>query len=446
MSHSILRCCTAVLVVGATAAVPIAASAAGFAVTHQGARGAGHAFAGGAALAEDASTIFFNPAGMTRLEGREFVISLHGNDVRMDFTKDSATDAIGQPLSGGEGGRIGQLSFIPNAYYHQQINDQLHFGVGLSVPFGSRTKYDSDSIFRYQALESDLGIINLAPSIAYKVNDVVSLGLGLNIHYMEISTLSNALDFGAICFAQVDPTTCSAQGLSPQSADGRVELSGDGMGYGFTAGALFDWGETRLGVNYRSSVDHDLSGKARFSDVPTLFSTQGLFIDDRITSEFESPDALSLSIAHQVSDQITLFGDYTRMGWQSFDELRVEFDNPNQPDSVEPINFQSQDRYSIGLDYRRSDAWTFRAGIAYDESAARDRFNRPPRTPDNDRTWLALGATWQTSESSEWDFAYVHVMLGDDTPFDRTGGQGDRIVGSYEAAANILSAQYRYRF
>jgi long-chain fatty acid transport protein len=444
MRQRYARHCTAALVLATFAAIPVTASAAGFALSEQGVRGLGHAYAGGAALAEDASTIFFNPAGMTRLEGQELVFGMNYIDLRGDFTKDFAVDAIGQPLSGGEGGNLGEAAFVPNAYYHNKLNDQLHFGVGLSVPFGLATDYDDDSIFRYQARRSDVAVINIAPSIAYKVNDIVSLGFGLNIHYMDVE-LRNAVDFGAVCFSRVDPVTCTALGLTPQSADGSAIIEGDGMGYGFTAGALFEWDHTRVGINYRSKVDHSLSGRARFRDVPEVFLAQGVFLDDRIEADFESPDFLSLSVAHQLNDRITLYGDITRTGWSVFEELRVEYNNPNQPDTTETFNYSSGNRYSIGMDYRWSDAWTFRGGLAFDETPVSDLY-RSPRLPDEDRTWIAFGATWRQSPTSEWDFGYVHLLLDDDIPLDHTGSQGDRIVGSYEVSANIFAVQYRYLF
>jgi len=440
---------TAAVLLGASLAAPMTASGAGFSLVEQGSRGLGNAYAGAAALGDDASTIYFNPAAMTLLGQREISTGFSLIDLRGDFTKESATDAIGQPISGGEGGNIGDgASAIPNFYYYQPINDQLHFGLGVGVPFGLATSYDDDSIFRYQARLSEVSIININPSLAYRINDQWSIGGGLNIQYMEVE-LSNAVDFGAVCFDQVDPTTCASLGLTPQNADGSARITGDGVAAGLNIGVLWEGDQTRVGVHYRGQVSHDLTGQARFEGRPAIFADPDEFYnpfdDSKVDASFRTPDSLAVSIVHELNDQWSLLGDVTWMGWSTFDELRVEYRNPAQPDTVEEQNYSDDMRYSIGADYRHNDRWTFRAGIAYDESPVSSEF-RTARLPDDDRTWLSFGATWRQSATSEWDFAYTHLLLDDSISLDHTGNQGDRIVGTYDVSANIVGLQYRYLF
>jgi len=437
------------IVLGAALAAPMTASAAGFNLIEQGNRGLGHAYAGASAFGDDASTIYFNPAAMSRLDRDELLFGVAVIDLQGDFTKESATDATGQPLSGGEGGDVGDgAAPIPHFYYHKVINDDWNFGLGVGAPFGLATSYDDDSIFRYQARLSDVAIININPSLSYRIDDQWSLGFGLNIQYMEVE-LTNAVDFGAVCFDQVDPTTCSALGLRPQEADGHAQIKGDGVGYGFNVGALWEGHQTRVGIHYRSQVKHDLTGDARFEGRPAIFmdptQEHNPFDDSRVEAGFDAPDSFSVSVAHELDDRWTLLGDVTWMGWSSFDELRVEYDNPQQPDTVEEQNYQDDMRYSVGFDYQHNDRWTLRAGIAYDESPVEDQY-RTPRLPDEDRTWFSFGATLKQSPNSEWDFAYTHLMMDDDIPLDHTGNQGDRIVGSYDVSANIVGVSYRYLF
>ncbi|MCP1726480.1 long-chain fatty acid transport protein [Natronospira proteinivora] len=437
------------VVLGAALAAPMTASAAGFHLIEQGNRGLGHAYAGSAALGDDASTIYFNPAAMSRLDRDELLFGVAVIDLQGDFTKESATDATGQPLSGGEGGDVGDgASPVPNFYYHRVINDDWNFGLGIGAPFGLATSYDDDSIFRYQARLSDVSIINVNPSLSYKIDDQWSLGFGLNVQYMEVE-LTNAVDFGAVCFDQVDPTTCSALGLRPQEADGSAQIKGDGVGYGFNVGALWEGDQTRVGIHYRSQVKHDLTGDARFGvpeEVPPQIAAA--FSDGRVDAGFRAPDSLSVSVAHELDDRWTLLGDVTWMGWSTFDELRVEYRNPETQggeDTVEEQNYQDDMRYSVGFDYRHNDRWTLRAGLAYDESPVDDQY-RTPRLPDDDRTWFSFGATFKQSPNSEWDFAYTHLMLDDDISLDHDGSQGDNIVGTYEVSANIVGVSYRYLF
>ncbi|MDQ2068430.1 OmpP1/FadL family transporter [Natronospira bacteriovora] len=449
MIHKNAKRRSAAVLLGAAMAVPMTASGAGFSLIEQGVRGLGNAYAGGAAVADDASTIYFNPAGMTRLDRREWTGGVSVIDLRGDFTKESATDAIGQPLSGGEGGNIGHgASPVPNLYYHTKINDTTHFGLGIGAPFGLATDYEEDSIFRYQARLSEVAIVNINPSMAWKVHDNWSVGVGLNIQYMQVE-LSNAVDFGAVCFSQVDPTTCSALGLTPQNADGSAVIEGSGMGYGFNIGVLGEHENTRVGIHFRSQVKHDLTGDARFEGRPAIFADptaeHNPFDNSRVDASFRAPYSLSMSFAHDMTDRFTLLGDATYMGWSSFDELRVEYRNPAQPDTVEAQNYKNDMRYGLGFNFTHSDRWILRGGIAYDESPVRTE-HRTARLPDDDRTWFSLGATYRHSANSEFDFAFTHLMLDDEIPLDHTGSQGDRIVGTYEVSANIVGIQWRYLF
>lgn len=440
---------SAAVILGAALAAPLTASGAGFALIEQGVKGLGHSYAGGAALGEDASTIYYNPAAMTRLDREELLVGLNVIDLRGDFTKESATDAIGQPISGGEGGNIGHgASPVPNLYYHKPINDRLHFGVGVGAPFGLATEYEDDSVFRYQAQLSDVSIINVNPSLAYQTDNFWSVGVGLNIQYMDVE-LSNAVDYGAVCFSQQNPTTCNAIGLTPQSQDGKATITGDSVAYGINFGVFGEGENTRVGFHYRSQVHHELEGEARFTNRPQAFvdptASNNPFDDTSVNADFMAPWSLSASFVHDLNEQWSVMGDVTYMGWDSFQELRIDYDNPAQPDTVEDQNYGNDIRYSLGVDFRYDDSWTFRAGTAYDETPVSEQ-HRTARLPDDDRTWLSLGATFKQSPNSEWDFGYAHLMLDDEIPLDHTGNQGDRIVGTYEVSANIVGIQYRYLF
>lgn len=431
--------------VGAAATMPSLASAAGFSLTEQSVTGLGRAFAGGAALAEDATTIYYNPAGLTRLNERSELIA-GASLIRLgaDFDKTTAIDAIGQPLSGGEGGDVGKLGGVPILYYTKPLNDRTVFGIGFNAPFGLATTYEPDSIFRYQAMYSSVQITQINPSLGYDFGNGLSLGIGFDLQHMR-AKLSNMVDYGAVCFGNVDPVTCSALGLFPQGHDGYAEIEGDGIGYGWNFGIHFEHEDTRLGIAYRTRVSHELEGDARFENVPAIFATQGLFQDGAIQADFTTPELFSLSIAKDFASTWTVAFDVTRTGWDTFRELRVRFDNPAQPDTVQPENWKDSYRYSLGVDWRMNDAWTFRVGTSLDMSPVTDDF-RTARLPDHDRRWLALGATWRMSETMQLDAGYAHLFLDDSIPFDQTGSMQDRIVGTYEADADIFGVSLRYFF
>jgi long-chain fatty acid transport protein len=431
------------LVLLAATTLPATSMAAGFQLTEQSVAGLGRAFAGAGAVAEDGSTIFYNPAGLTFLDQQEVLLGASVITLGADFDRIQTTDATGQPLTGGEGGDVGKLGGVPYGYYVRPIRDDLVFGVGFNAPFGLSTDHPIDWVGRYQAVYSHVSSLNINPSLGWKVNDNWSLGFGLDIMHFRVK-LTNMVDYGTVCFGQVDPLTCTALGLTPQNRDGLAEVEGDSWGYGFNLGAMWHNDTTRVGFHYRSKIDQDLSGDAVFHNAPTVFTAQNVFVNTGISAKFETPESMSLAFAHHINEDFMLTADVVYTGWDSFQELRISYDS-NQPDTVEEERWDNVMRYAVGLDWKYDNEWTFRTGLAYDETPVSDEY-RTPRLPDDDRTWLSFGATWELSKTSEMNFGYAHLFLSDNITLDKTGSQGDTLRGTYEAAADIFGVDYRYRF
>jgi long-chain fatty acid transport protein len=446
------------------AALAPAASASNFQLTEQSVTSLGRAHAGGAAAAEDSSSIWYNPAGLTELSDTEIMGGYSLIRFGADFTKTSATDAIGQPLSGGEGGSVGKLGGPAFIYYAQPLSHGLTFGFGVNTPFGLATKYDDDSIFRYQAIYSSVAVINYNPSLAWKVNDQLSLGFGIDYQTMSVK-LTNDVDYGAICDGKLNPVTCTSLGLAPQNNDGFFSADASGHGWGWNIGALFKINDkNRVGFSYRSKINHDLSGGGSFTNVPAAFSTQPQFQDQSVSAAFASPATWSLSWAGQLDDHWTLFADWSRTMWSSFDNLTINFANAGTTPAVVDEGLSDSNRYAFGADYRFNETWTFRGGLALDNSPVPDAVSpcahptavgctndvnasRTARLPDGDRRWISLGVTWHMTEHSQWDLGYAHLFLGSSLAFDQTNANGgDRIVGTFKADADIFGISYRYKF
>ncbi len=216
-----LKCIFALVVCLSLCSVT-AAFGGGFALIEQGVRGLGNAYAGGAASADDASTIFifFNPAGMTRLKGHEIVAGAHLIMPYLVFINEGSTYATGFPLTGGNGGEAGKTRVEPNFYYSRKVSDRLSVGVGVNAPFGLATKYEEGWVGRYHAIESDMMSITINPSVAYNVTDRLSVGGGFSAPYVK-AKLSNAVDFGLI------GNLADIPGLLPQRNDGFASVEGD---------------------------------------------------------------------------------------------------------------------------------------------------------------------------------------------------------------------------
>jgi len=435
--------------------LPGLASASGFQLSEHSAESTGRANSGGAAMSDDSTSVAWNPANLVLIDDNDLAFSSTLIRLGADFTKISATDAIGQPLSGTEGGSVGKLGMTPGMFYAQRINERMVWGVGLTAPFGLATDYEAGSIFRYQALYSKVAILQLNPSLGISISDNFSVGFGLDFQYMTVK-LSSSVDFGLVCFSEVDPLTCSGLGYTPQNNDGYGELEGSSTGFGLNFGATYHYSHGRVGITYRSQIEHQLRGTGKFFNVPALFLAQGVFVNSGIRADFDTPDLLQISWYHEINDRWRISADFSRSGWSSFQELRVRYDNPLQPDTVETEGWENVSRYAIGVDFDMNDSFTLRAGVALDVSpipepvpfagATSPSPSRTARLPGADRTWLAFGATWNMSPNTQLSTAWAHLFLDDDIRFDHSGALGDRIIGSFEADADILSLQVSHQF
>lgn len=421
------------------------ANAAGFALIEQNASGMGNAFAGAAATAEDASTIFFNPAGMSYLPDNQLVVAGHALRISAKFSNHGSRtiSPLGTSVAmfGGNGGDAGGWAFVPNFYFAKAVTDKIHLGIGVNAPFGLKTEYDNGWVGRYSALRSEVATININPSIAFKASDRLSLGAGVNFQRAE-ATLTNALDFGTICYGVVGPVSCGGAGLTPQNADGSVSVKGDDWGLGYNFGAILQPVQsTRIGVAYRSKIHHTLEGNISYGNVPALISP--LFANGTAAAKLDLPATLSASITHQLNDRWALLADVTWTQWDKFRQLRIVSGSGAQI-SNQPENWQNTMRYSIGTSYRYNENLKLRAGIAYDESPVPDVY-RTSRIPDGDRTWLSFGAGYKISPNGRLDAGFAHLFVKDTAVSQGAVGTATgQLLGGYDNNINILSIQYTH--
>ena len=408
---------------------PITVNAAGFALIEQNASGMGNAYAGSSAVAEDASTIYFNPAGMAYIQGTQAVGALHLINPNVEFNNkgsiaaDLPGPAPARPL-GGEGPNAGDLVIVPNFYFKMDLTDSVKLGIGINAPFVLKTEYDRKWIGRFQADKSELKTININPSLAFKVNDQLALGFGVSAMRAE-ATLSRALNVGL--------------------AESNVEIKGNDWGFGYNLGAIFQaTANTRIGVAYRSKVEQHLDGRAK-SPFTAVNALPLRTLNTAVTADVTLPENFSISAFSQVNDTWDILGDVTWTRWSQFEELRIVRDNKSTL-AVTPENWDNTLRYSVGVNYHYSDAIKLRAGLAYDEEAISDKF-RTARIPGNDRKWLSLGAGWQVNPASKLDVGYSHLFLSDAKVDDNQIASGNgRLRGDFEASVDILSLQYTHNF
>lgn len=398
--------------------------AAGFGLSEQNASGLGNAFAGAAAVAENASTIYFNPAGMVYLKRQQLSVAIHAIDPSSSFHNTNSVKAGATPL-GDEGGDIGDLALIPNIYYSQEIQPSLFMGIGVNTPFGLKTEYDSQWIGRFQALKSELKTININPAIAYQVNDKFAIGGGVSAMWAQ-AELTKAITLGS---------------------NNTVKVKGDDWGFGFNLGAIYQaTPDTRLGLAYRSEVKQKLDG-ASTSTFHLADSTANT-LNTGITADLTLPASLSLSALSHLNAKWDIMADVTWTGWSKFQDLKIVRDNGTTlNDTTE--NWHDTMRYSVGVNYQYNDKLKLRSGVAFDEEAIDDQY-RTARIPGNDRTWLAFGASWQTFKHDTIDIGYAHLFIKDASVNDNQNipkqGFSGNLVGQYQGQVDIFSAQYTHQF
>lgn len=454
---------------------------AAFALAEQNVMGLGNAFAGAGATAEDANTVWFNPAGLGRLSLTQFETAVHLVKPSVKFHDTGSQPALGQPL-GGTGGDAGSLAAVPNLYGNLALSPAWRVGIGVNVPFGLKTEYDNGWVGRYQALKSEIKTININPAVAWRATDSFWLGAGVNYQRFE-ATLTNNVNYTA-ALAQ-GYSQLAAAGQIPASAvpsliaatsglDSFVSNTGKDSSWGWNVGAMISFngdannqpGASRLGLAYRSKIKYNVTGTASFENptVPTLTGAlapfnpavqgvsaainQSRLFNGGITIDVEMPDTASLSYYHKLSDQWELLGDVTWTGWSSIKEIAI-VRTTGTTLGVLPENFRDTWRYSAGVNYNYSEKLVLRAGVAFDQSPVNNT-DRSARLPDNDRTWLAAGARYKYTRAINFDIAAAYIKVKD--PSINNSGNPSSVAangfinGEYRSSVWILSAQMNYRF
>lgn len=445
------RTCKAMGKVALAAAALLAgastAFSAGFSLMEQNVSGLGNAYAGAAAVAEDASTIFYNPAGLVRIKGQNMVASGHLISPTIQLKDTGTTSVTGTDATGGNGGEAGVTKYLPNVYYAYGM-DRFTVGLGVYVPFGLATSYNGDWAGRYFATESSLKTININPAVAYRVEGKFSVGLGLSAQYLS-ATLGNAVNFGA--------------GVNPalsQAFDGDVKLTADGWAYGYTLGVLLEPTEsTRVGAAYHSRYKYNLDGDADFThptftspplaDQPTADFVNNMiranYADTGAETEITMPDIASFSLYQQLNPQWAVLADVTWTNWSVFNQLKVEFDS-GLADSISEYKWKDAWRYSLGVTYTPTASLALKAGVAYDESPVPNATYRTPRVPDADRTWLSFGGAYRFTDNIKLDGGYTHIFVKDTEIRNTSDPAKGTLNADVESFVDIFSLQLTMNF
>lgn len=413
-----------------------AASAAGFQLQEQSASGLGVAYSGQAAAVHDASTAFWNPAGMSLLPGIQGAAALHYIIPSTKFNSSGPLPGGSTYNALGNGGQGGESAFVPAVYGTWMINPQWSVGLAINAPFGLGTEWDTTWAGQFHAIKSEIETLNINPTVSFKVNNMISLGAGVSYQQIK-ATLTNAAP-------SATPGLCS--GIPCALAipvTGKVE--GDDWAWGWNLGAMFDFGQgTRVGLTYRSTISYTIEGDLSYNGPQSPLAPAG----QNVKADVKLPDTFSVGLSHRFNPQWRVLADYTWTGWDTIQTLDVQSQATSQSLTSTNLNFKNSWRIGVGAEYQLNQPWLLRAGLAYDTSPVQDAF-RTPRLPDSDRTWLAVGARFQPSPTWWLDFGYTYIWIDNgSSSLQPTGADAFRgnLVGTYKSNVQVLAAQVSFKF
>ncbi len=368
-------------------APPVFAQGGGIANYEVSTPNVGEAYAGQAAVARDASTAFLNPAGMARLKGTHMLMGGEISLLSSGFTPDGFNTVSGVP-----GWRVGTPNFIPGAYYVRSMGDKLRFGFSFNSPFAIKVDYEPTWVGRYLTSYVSFVTLEARPSLAYRVNNWLSLGFGLSLERGSLRHKNAVVNF-----------------LDPGYSDGLVDVNFHDWGVGTHYSALLEpSGRTRIGLTYRSGVTLRLEGKVSLQNIgPNLLNY--LASAPAADNRFYLPRGANMSIYHDVSGKLALLADAGYTNWSTFG--RAESKAANGATIVTDRRWRDTWRVGLGVRYKLSDRAVFQAGTSYDSSPV-SYWDRTPDAPMDRELRYATGLMYSWKPTVTLGMAFVYKDLG----------------------------------
>lgn len=406
--------------------VPTLSHAAGFQLAEYSATGLGRAYAGEAAMADNASAQWRNPAMLTYLKGTQVstgAIYVNPNvDVHGDVTFNNSTTRV-------ESNDYANDAVIPNFYLSHQINEKLVAGLALGTNYGMETELGSNFAASHFGDEAMVKTMEANANLGYQLTDAVSIGGGVRYVIGEGH-------FGA---------TAPAQSPLPQGTTLKY-MEGEDTAWGWQAGAAWQINPSnRVGLTYKSEVDLKLSGTAKIFTGTTVFNDAGYMV-------LTMPATAEIASFHQVTDKLALHGSINWTDWSSFEKLEAELDKLGTQ-MVKEENWKDNYRFALGATYQLDSKLALRSGVAYDMGAVSDQ-NRTITIPETDRIWLSIGAGYEVTEQFTVDAGFTYIVAKDASikesrgyeSDDKAAAVGGTFTGQTTGSVWLLGVQASYRF
>lgn len=383
--------------------------------------------------AQDASTVFTNPAGMTRLNGAQVLASGQIDYGNTEFSPKTGTSPA---LGSDDGGRaFGSEGWFPGGggFFSYSVSDDLKLGLAMTGNFGASMSYNDDWVGRYYVKEATLIGISFTPAIAYKVTRKLSIGGGFNAMYGKYKN------------------TVAINNNLPRYGDGQLKMDDNSWGWGVNLGLMYEFTEgTRLGLTWNSQIDLDFGSQAEFSGlapgVETLLTQRGL-INSSINVGITVPQQAMASIFSQLNDRWAVLGSVGWQQWSKFGQVELGIDNTLNPQSLTTeLDFKDTWHFAVGAQYKINEPWKLNFGVAYD-TGFQEGSTVSPLLPADSAWRFGVGAENQISKTFLWGIAGEYMYSGTlDTNLQAeravvVGSRGD-LVGSYEDIGTLFFSVY----
>ncbi len=400
------------------------AAAAGFLVRENSAEGVAVSYAGNGSRADGPDTVFANPAGMARLGSSGIEAGAAGILPSMTF-RGGATQG-GAPLAGNDGGDSGRAALIPNLYGVIRLGGGWAAGIAVTAPFGNANEYDSQWVGRYLGTKTAAVSADINPAIAWRINDTWSVGAGVSAQYLKLDVTS-AIDQAAIFGAPVP--------------DAFYRFKAHDWAIGFNAGLLADFGTTRVGLTYRSAIDHDIAGSLDFTGASPLLG----MVNGPAHAGTKLPATSGLSITSDLSRDFSLSAELQFTQWSVFKDVVIE--SQNMPfANVE--GYRDSWMAALGGEWRISKHFALRSGIAFDQTPVTSRY-RAVTLADTDRYLLGAGAQVKLTDAMSLEAAWGHSFAFNHPNMDSSINATDPIThsvtlnGRYDISVDIVALSFR---
>ncbi|GLO61521.1 aromatic hydrocarbon degradation protein [Vibrio sp. MACH09] len=418
-------------IAGGLLAVSQSSNAAGFQLAEYSATGLGRAYAGEAAMADNASSQWRNPALLGYLEGTQISLGAIYVDPNIDVKGNVAYNGSNYNVSSKD---YADDAVIPNAYLSHQINDQFFMGIALSSNYGMKTDLGSNYAASHFGNKAEVKTMEANVNFAYKVDPAVTIGTGVRYIMAEGH-------FGA---------TAPAHGHAAYAGDTLKYMEGDTTDWGWQVGTVWQINEDhRLGLTYKSEVNLKLKGKATGAG---FFGPGNADVTKSGSLPLTLPATAEVASFHQLTETLALHASFNWTDWSSFEKLEANVDTIGHS-MVKIENWRDNYRFAVGSTYQIDEKWLVRSGIAYDTSAVSDK-NRSATIPETDRTWLSIGAGYKWSDQLNFDAGFTYIIAKDasiNEPRGYTDDAGAAAIGGTfvgETSGNVLifGIQASYKF